>query len=175
MILATVGLLGMPAIAGPSLRTVAAVGVASMLASNPEPATRKAASANMVSVRHFNGRPIVPTRTLRMRVTAYSPDERSCGRHADGITSSGYSVETNSGHLVAADARWFKFGSLISIPGYADEQVVPVLDRGGAIKGNRLDVLYPTHERAREWGVQYLYVTEWSYADGLPVGFHRPH
>ena len=174
MILATVALTAIPVAAGSSLRTVAAVGVASMLTSNPEPATRSTGAASMVSARHFNGRPITPVRTLRMRVTAYSPDERSCGRHADGITSSGYSVETNGGQLVAADARWFRFGSLISIPGYAEGQVVPVLDRGGAIKGNRLDVLYPLHERARQWGVQYLYVTEWAYADGLPVGFRRP-
>ena len=174
MILAAIGVIGMPASAGSSLRAVAAFGVASMLASNPDPVNRPASTVGMVSVRHFNGRPITPVRTLRMRVTAYSPDERSCGRHADGITSSGYSVETNGGQMVAADARWFRFGALISIPGYADGQVVPVLDRGGAIKGNRLDVLYPTHERARQWGVQYIHVTEWAYADGLPVGFKRP-
>ena len=174
MVLVTIALIGRSAHAGSSLRTVAAVGVASMVTSNPKTATHSASAARMVTARHFNGRPIVPVRTLRMRVTAYSPDERSCGRHADGITSSGYSVETNNGHMVAADARWFRFGSLISIPGYSDGQVVPVLDRGGAIKGNRLDVLYPTHERARQWGVQYLYVTEWAYADGLPVGFRRP-
>ena len=75
---------------------------------------------------------------------------------------------------MAADAKWFRFGSLISIPDYAGGQVIPVLDRGGAIKGNRLDVLYPTHERAREWGVQFIYVTEWAYDDGFPVGFRRP-
>ena len=174
MMLATVTLFAGTATAGSSLRAVAAAGVASMVTSNPEPSVRSAPASRLVTARHFNGRPIVPVRTLRMRVTAYSPDERSCGRHADGITASGYSVETNNGHMVAADARWFRFGSLISIPGYSDGQVVPVLDRGGVIKGNRLDVLYPTHERARQWGVQYLYVTEWAYDDGLPVGFRRP-
>lgn len=174
MILAAVMALAMPAAAGSSLRVVAAAGVASMLTSHPRSEANARTSAPLVSARHFNGRPIVPVRTLRMRVTAYSPDERSCGRHADGITASGYSVETNDGHLVAADRRWFRFGTMVSIPGYADGQVVPVLDRGGAIKGNRLDVLYPTHERAREWGVQFIYVTEWAYDDGLPVGFRRP-
>lgn len=108
-----------------------------------------------------------------MRVTAYSPDERSCGTQADGITASGYSVETNGGDLVAADARLFRFGSMLSVPGYAGGAIVPVLDRGGVIKGTRLDVLYPTHLEARRWGVQYIYVTEWAYADGLPSGFRR--
>jgi 3D (Asp-Asp-Asp) domain-containing protein len=124
--------------------------------------------------RFHDGRPIIPVKSLRMRVTAYSPDHRSCGDQADGITASGYSVQTNGGRLVAADRRMFKFGELISIPGYAAEHVVPVLDRGGAIKGNRIDVLYPTHERAMQWGVKHLIVTVWAYADGRPIGFKRP-
>jgi 3D (Asp-Asp-Asp) domain-containing protein len=59
-------------------------------------------------------------------------------------------------------------GTMLSIPGYDQGRVVPVLDRGGAIKGRRLDVLYATHEQARQWGVQRLQVTIWEYADGLP-------
>lgn len=102
-----------------------------------------------------------PARVVRMRVTAYSPDARSCGASADGITASGRPVSANGGHLVAADTRLLPFGTLVSIPGYARDTPVPVLDRGGAIKGNRLDVLFPTHERAMKWGVQYLDVTIW--------------
>jgi 3D (Asp-Asp-Asp) domain-containing protein len=108
-----------------------------------------------------------------MRVTAYSPDERSCGASADGITASGYSVLTNGGALVAADPRVLPLGSLLSIPGYDNGAVVPVLDVGGAIKGNRLDVLYSTHNVAMQWGVRDLEVTVWEYADGLPNGFKR--
>lgn len=126
-------------------------------------------------VQYFNGRPIRPVKTMTMTVTAYSPDERSCGKWADGITASGYSVWTNGMKLVAADTRILPFGSLISIPGYDNENIVPVLDRGGAIKGKRLDVLYPTHERARQWGVQELEVTIWEYADGGPNDFRTNH
>jgi hypothetical protein len=43
-----------------------------------------------------------------------------------------------------------------------------VLDCGGAIKGFRLDLLYPTHEEARIWGVRFVPVTVWEYADGKP-------
>ncbi len=46
--------------------------------------------------------------------------------------------------------------------------MVPVLDRGGVIKGHRLDVLFPTHEAAMQWGVRRLEVTIWNYADGGP-------
>jgi 3D (Asp-Asp-Asp) domain-containing protein len=123
--------------------------------------------------RIFNGRPIRPVRVHPMRVTAYSPDERSCGASADGITASGYSVATNGGELVAADPSLLPLGSLVSVPGYAGGAVVPVLDVGGAIKGKRLDVLFESHGRAREWGVQDLEVTVWEYADGLPNDFRR--
>lgn len=123
--------------------------------------------------RFFNGRPVRPSRTITMVVTAYSPDERSCGDSADGITSSIHNIHTNDGKLVAADSRVLPLGAMITVPGYDNSQVVPVLDRGGAIKGNRLDVLFPTHEAARKWGVRKLQVTVWAYADGRPADDFR--
>lgn len=121
------------------------------------------------NVRWFNGRPIRPARTLRMTVTAYSPDAASCGDSADGITATLHSVETNGFRLVAADPRILKYGSMISVPGYDSGLIVPVLDCGSAIKGHRLDVIFPTHEQARAWGVKNLNVTVWEYADGRPA------
>lgn len=113
----------------------------------------------------FNGRRLRKVKTIRMKVTAYSPDERSCGVFADGITASGYSVYTNGMKLAAADTRVLPFGTIITVPGYHGGKPIPVLDRGGVIKGKRLDVLYPTHERARQWGTQSLDVVVWEYAD----------
>lgn len=104
-----------------------------------------------------------------MIVTAYSPDAQSCGPFADGQTATLHSVRTNAGHLVAADTAVLPFGSLVSVPGYDHGHVVPVLDRGGAIRGHRLDVLFPTHEAALAWGVRELEVTVWAYADGGPA------
>lgn len=121
------------------------------------------------SIRWFNGRPARPKGTIWMTVTAYSPDSRSCGDSADGITASLHAVETNAHKLVAADTRLLPLGSMISIPGYDADRIVPVLDRGGAIKGGRLDVLFPTHEAARKWGIKKLPVTVWEYADGKPA------
>ena len=67
--------------------------------------------------------------------------------------------------LVAADTRLLPFGSIITVPGYNGGRPVPVLDRGGLIKGHRLDVLYPTHEIALQWGNQHLNVDVWEYDD----------
>ena len=116
-------------------------------------------------IRYFNGRAVRPAKTLWMTVTGYSPDERSCGAWADGITASNKSVWTNAMQLVAADTRVLPFGSLLTIEGYAGDQIVPVEDRGGAIKGMRLDLLYPTHEEALQWGVKRMPVTVWEYVE----------
>jgi 3D (Asp-Asp-Asp) domain-containing protein len=119
------------------------------------------------TVRWFDGRRVVPVRTIWMKVTAYSPDARSCGKWADGQTATLHSVWTNAMRLVAADTRILPYRSIITVPGYADSEIVPVLDCGGAIKGNRLDVLFPTHEIARKWGVRDLPITVWAYEDEL--------
>ena len=129
--------------------------------------------ANDPDVRWFNGRPAKPDRTLKMRVTAYSPDHRSCGDSADGLTATMHSVETNGFKLVAADPKVLPYGSMVSIEGYDRGQIVPVLDCGGAIKGHHIDLLFPTHEQARQWGNKWMDVTVWKYLDGKPHGDPR--
>jgi 3D (Asp-Asp-Asp) domain-containing protein len=54
--------------------------------------------------------------------------------------------------VVAADPA-VPFGTRVWVPGYGHGVV---LDRGGAIRGLRLDVYIPDLERAREWGVRRL-------------------
>lgn len=124
-------------------------------------------------VRWFDGRRVRASGTITLRVTAYSPDERSCGIFADGQTATLHSVWTNGFQLVAADTSILPFGTLLTVPGYADGKIVPVLDRGGAIKGHRLDVLFPTHREAMKWGVRDIEVTIWAYDDGEPAGDPR--
>jgi len=85
------------------------------------------------------------------RVTAYCPCEKCCGKWADGFTASGKQAV---GKIVAAPTD-MPFGTVLQIPGYGTAQVQ---DRGGAITGNRLDVLFPTHKEALQWGVKYLKV-----------------
>ena len=119
--------------------------------------------------RWFDGRPVRPAGTIDMLVTAYSPHAASCGQFADGQTATLHSVRTNGGALVAADIRVLPYGSMLTIDGYAGDEIVPVLDCGGAIKGNRLDLLFPTHEAALAWGVRRVEVVVWEYADGKPA------
>lgn len=74
-----------------------------------------------------------------------------------GITASG----TRAKHgTVAADTRYYPFGTILYIPGYGYGRVE---DRGGAIKGaNRLDVWFPTEREALRWGRQkQVRVTVW--------------
>ncbi|MBL8762911.1 MAG: 3D domain-containing protein [Phycisphaerae bacterium] len=123
--------------------------------------------------RWFNGRPVRPVRTMWMTVTGYSPDSRSCGTSADGKTATMHDVWTNAMRLAAADTRLIPFGSMISVPGYDNARIIPVLDRGGKIKGRRIDLLFPTHEAARRWGVRKLPITVWGYADGMGADDYR--
>jgi 3D (Asp-Asp-Asp) domain-containing protein len=100
--------------------------------------------------------PARATRVMRMEVTAYCPCTRCCGSNAQGITASGKLVDYNGGKFVAADTRVLPFGKKLVIPGYADGAPVEVIDRGGAIKGNKLDLYFPTHAEALVWGRQQL-------------------
>lgn len=97
-------------------------------------------------------------RIVQMNVSAYCPCEKCCGEWSDGITASGLAVTANGGFFVAADKR-YGFGTRMSIPGYNDGKPVPVLDRGGAIKGDKLDVYFPTHQETLNWGRQTVAVT----------------
>ncbi len=91
---------------------------------------------------------------VRMRVTAYCPCPICCGQYSDGITACGHKIQPGDS-FVAADKR-YPFNTDMLIPGYSNSQPVKVLDRGGAIKGNKLDVFFATHEEALEWGVRHL-------------------
>lgn len=122
-----------------------------------------------IETRWFDGRPVRPARVMWMTVTGYSPDQRSCGEFADGQTATLHSVWTNGMKIVAADTDVLAYGSMLTVPGYGGDSIVPVLDCGGAIKGSRLDLLFATHEEALRWGVRQLPVVVWEYADGEPA------
>ena len=87
------------------------------------------------------------------KVTAYCPCSKCCGRFADGITASGHILR--EGDKIVAAPIEIPFNTILNIPEYG---IALVLDRGGAIKGNRLDVFFSTHEEALEWGVKTLKV-----------------
>lgn len=94
-----------------------------------------------------------------MEVTAYCACTKCCGPNAQGITASGLPVSHNGGAFVAADTSVMPMYTKLQIPGYHGGKSVPVIDRGGAIKGYKLDLYYPTHEEALKWGRQRVLVT----------------
>jgi 3D (Asp-Asp-Asp) domain-containing protein len=98
------------------------------------------------------------TRIIWLEVTAYCPCAKCCGRQT-GITASGKSVRFDGGRFCAADTDLLPFGTRLSIPGYHNGRSVQVIDRGGMIKGHRLDVYFPSHQEALRWGRQRLPVT----------------
>ncbi len=65
-----------------------------------------------------------------------------------GITASGTRASRGT---IAADTSVLPFGTIVEVPGYGYGRVE---DRGGAIKGNRLDLWFPSHEEAQRWGRQ---------------------
>jgi len=89
---------------------------------------------------------------IEMEITAYCPCEKCCGDWADGFFADGSPV---GGKAIAADTSIYPFGTVFSVPGYG---VATVKDRGGAIKGNRLDLYFDTHQEALNWGRRTLTV-----------------
>lgn len=74
---------------------------------------------------------------------------------AVGITASGTRVRPGT---VAADTSVLPFGTIVHVPGYGWGRVE---DRGGAIRGQKLDLYFRTHARANQWGRQHHDVRIW--------------
>jgi 3D (Asp-Asp-Asp) domain-containing protein len=95
---------------------------------------------------------------VRVITTAYSNDVVSINvpEWREGKTATG--MTARRGHA-ASDWNVFPPGTRLYVPGYG---VVEVQDRGGAIRGHRLDLFMDSPEEAIEWGVKAVdvYVLE---------------
>ena len=87
-------------------------------------------------------------KTKIYKITAYCSCAKCCGK-SNGITACG--KKAKAGRTIAAP-RGFSFGTKLSING----KTYVVEDRGGAIKGNRIDMYVNSHSEALRWGVKYL-------------------
>ncbi|MFC0044258.1 3D domain-containing protein [Metabacillus iocasae] len=92
--------------------------------------------------------------------TGYTAGYESTGKqpgHPEyGITYSGVKVKRDLYSTIAADLNVFPIGTILFIPGYGYGVVA---DKGGAIKGNRLDLYYETVSDVYEsWGKKELQV-----------------
>ncbi|MEC2078318.1 3D domain-containing protein [Metabacillus fastidiosus] len=99
-----------------------------------------------------------PTKTVV--ATGYTAGKESTGKEPNhpeyGITYSGVKVKRDLFSTVAADLTVFPLGTILFIPGYGYGVVA---DKGGAIKGNKLDLYYETVSDVYEnWGKKELEV-----------------
>lgn len=88
---------------------------------------------------------------IPVTATAYCPCEKCCGK-TDGITATG--TRATAGRTIAVDPTVIPYGTEVIINGntYVAE------DCGGAIKENRIDVYFDTHEEALQFGRQKINV-----------------
>ncbi|MBK5485196.1 3D domain-containing protein [Peribacillus sp. TH16] len=92
--------------------------------------------------------------------TGYTAGYESTGKYPEspsyGITYSGVKVKRDLFSTIAADLTVFPLGTILWIPGYGFGVVA---DKGGAIKGNHLDLYYETVQDVYEnWGKKTLEV-----------------
>lgn len=86
----------------------------------------------------------------------FMPVNNSDGRRKKvGYTASGARARPGT---LAADTANFPFGTIMHIPGYGYGRVE---DRGGDIKGWKLDCYFESHEEAKAWGRTRRYVDVW--------------
>lgn len=91
----------------------------------------------------------VQQQTFYMETSAYTSKCNGC----TGITSSGFDIRNTiyyKGYrVIAADTNVLPFGTLVEIEGIGK---AVVLDRGGAIKGNKIDILVNNKNEAYSYG-----------------------
>ena len=85
------------------------------------------------------------------KITGYCSCAACCGK-TTGITASG--TRATAGRTIAADTSRFPFGTKLKFNG----NTYTVEDRGGAIRGNRIDLYFSSHSEALAWGVGYMEV-----------------
>lgn len=87
------------------------------------------------------------------RLTAYCACRKCCGKDPSdpgyGVTASGAIVE--AGRTIAVDSSIIPLGTEVIIDGHT----YIAEDTGSAIKGNRIDIYFDSHQEALNFGVQY--------------------
>lgn len=89
-------------------------------------------------------------KALKMTATAYDATFESCGKNPDhpyyGITYSGLKVRPG---IVAVDPKVIPLGTYLYVEGYGEALAA---DKGGAIKGNRIDLYFESPKDVARYG-----------------------
>lgn len=96
-----------------------------------------------------------PEQSLRslgiFRTTAYCPC-RKCSQSWGARTCTG--TIASAGHTIAVDPRVIPFGTKVMING----TIYTAEDRGGAVKGNHIDIFFNTHGETKAYGTRNVEV-----------------
>ncbi len=85
------------------------------------------------------------TKSIEMNASAYDPSAGR-GRHATFRTATGQRAEMG---VAAVDPRVIKLGTVLYVEGYG---LALACDKGSAIKGNKIDLCFPTKSAALKFG-----------------------
>ena len=115
---------------------------------------RKAEEAEAVQVAQPVQESAPQGRTLVMESTAYSSDPADA-LGGGTVTATGQNLLSNP-IAVAVDPNVIPLGTKLHVEGYGTAYAV---DTGGAIKGNIIDVHFPTASQCNSWGRRQVTVT----------------
>ena len=98
---------------------------------------------------------------LEFEATAYCPCEKCCGAWAknrpSGVVYTASGEVAEEGITIAADWSVLPKGIVVEIDGVGTRIVQ---DKGEAIKGNRIDIYFQSHQEALEYGRQTVRLRE---------------
>ncbi|MFJ7934766.1 3D domain-containing protein [Sporosarcina sp. NPDC096371] len=78
--------------------------------------------------------------------SAFTANCNGCG----GVTATGINLKSNPDmKVIAVDPKVIKLGTKVHVEGYG---YAIAGDTGGSIKGNKIDVFFPTKNEAYKWG-----------------------
>ncbi len=98
-----------------------------------------------------------PINLGEFKLTAYCSCAKCCGKWAENrgdVVTGSIGKPLTAGYSIAVDPKVIPYGSIVIINGKEYE----AMDCGGAIKKNRIDVYFNSHDEALEFGVQYATV-----------------
>ncbi|OMP66698.1 3D domain-containing protein [Domibacillus epiphyticus] len=92
------------------------------------------------------------SKEITVKATAYTAYCKGCS----GITATGINLKRNpDAKVIAVDPKVIPLGTKVYVEGYGEAIAG---DKGGAIKGNKIDVHMPTKQKAKNWGVRTVKV-----------------
>ncbi len=85
-------------------------------------------------------------KTFKVTATAFTANCKGCS----GVTSTGFNLKKNpNAKIIAVDPKVIPLGTKVWVEGYGEAIAA---DKGGSIKGNKIDVFMPSTKKAYSWG-----------------------